>query len=121
MDLCRNTDGLSNQDGAVSLATQLHAALDAGFTHIDAAEMYETEQFTGPAFQAYLARNTAQRQDYFITGKLWRSIPDVDAAVAQTLHYFGTDYLDMYLLHAPFLKEKGLPSSVAEVWAKMET
>jgi diketogulonate reductase-like aldo/keto reductase len=112
---------MSNQDGAVSLANQLHVALDAGFQHIDAAEMYETEQFTGPAFQAYLARTQKSRQDYYLTGKLWRSIPDVDAGVAKSLSYFGTDYLDLYLLHAPFLKEKGLPSSVAEVWAKMET
>lgn len=83
--------------------------------------MYETEQFTGPAFQAYLKEHQdASRQDYFITGKLWRSIPDVEGAVNQTLQYFGTDYLDLYLLHAPFLKEKGIEGSVADVWQQME-
>eukprot|EP00730_Choanoeca_flexa_P003177 TRINITY_DN11316_c0_g2_i2.p2 TRINITY_DN11316_c0_g2~~TRINITY_DN11316_c0_g2_i2.p2 ORF type:complete len:304 (+),score=74.61 TRINITY_DN11316_c0_g2_i2:2452-3363(+) len=116
----KNKDGVSNQNGAASLADQLHAALDAGYSHIDAAEMYETEQFTGPAFQDYLKQRGKQRGDYFITGKVLRSAPDVATAVDKTLNYFGTDYLDLYLVHAPFLKEKGIEASLKGVWQQME-
>ena len=118
--VARSAQGKSCRDESASLHDLLHAALDAGISHIDAAEMYDTEKFTGPAFQEYLAMRSRKREEFFITGKLWSSIPDVQGAMDKTLRYFQTEYLDLYLLHAPFLKERGIGSDVATVWRQLE-
>lgn len=59
--------GAAPTEGA--LASAIEAALDAGFRHIDDAEMYGHEATTGRAVRAWLARSACSRADLFITGK----------------------------------------------------
>lgn len=44
------------------------------------------------------------REQIFLTGKLWNSKhrpEDVEAALDKSLKDYGTDYLDLYLMHWP--------------------
>jgi 2,5-diketo-D-gluconate reductase A len=75
-------------------------ALEAGYRHIDTAEMYGNEQGVGEAVRA----SGLDRADVFVTSKLHngRHRPD-DArrAFDATLAELGFDYVDLFLIHWP--------------------
>src|SRR3954453_19577452 len=48
-------------------------ALEVGFRHFDCAERYRNEEAVGDAIQAALGAGTIQREDVFITTKLWNT------------------------------------------------
>ena len=88
--------------GGDALATCLHSALGAGVLHIDEAEMYKNEDATGEAFQGWIAKGN-RREAVFLTSKLLDGVSGgIEARCRQTLAALGVDYLDLYLLHAPF-------------------
>jgi 2,5-diketo-D-gluconate reductase A len=76
------------------------SALEAGYRHIDTAEMYGNEKEVGEA----IANFDIDRADVFVTSKLNNSfhIPD-DARQAfdETLTALGFDYVDLFLIHWP--------------------
>ena len=76
------------------------AALEAGYRHIDTAEMYGNEKEVGEAF----AKSGLGRDDVFLTSKLnnGKHRPD-DARQAfdATLDALGVDYIDLFLIHWP--------------------
>jgi 2,5-diketo-D-gluconate reductase A len=75
-------------------------ALEAGYRHIDTAEMYGNEQGVGAAIRA----SGLDRADVYITSKLNNGFhrPDVArTAFARTLTELGTDYVDLFLIHWP--------------------
>ncbi len=75
-------------------------AIDLGFTHIDGAEMYghgHTEELIGRAIRG------RYREKLFITSKVWKddlSYDNVICACEKSLKRVGTDYFDLYLVHA---------------------
>jgi len=78
----------------------LHA-LKVGYRHIDTAHAYENEDACGKAIKD----SGLKREEVFITTKLPSHIKTYD----ETLKYFkeslenlGTDYIDLYLIHAPW-------------------
>jgi 2,5-diketo-D-gluconate reductase A len=75
-------------------------ALDAGYRHIDTAQMYRNEAGVGEA----LARSGLARDEVFITTKLnnGNHLPD-DArrSFDESLKALGTDYVDLFLIHWP--------------------
>jgi 2,5-diketo-D-gluconate reductase A len=75
-------------------------ALQAGYRHIDTAEMYGNEKEVGAA----IAKSGLDRADLFVTSKLSNDahLPD-DARVAfdLSLEELGLDYLDLFLIHWP--------------------
>lgn len=74
------------------------AALRFGYTHIDTASAYENHTFIAKA----LKNSDIERENLFITSKLWLSqMDDPIAACKQTLKELETDYLDLYLIHWP--------------------
>lgn len=78
----------------------LTAALEIGYRHIDTAEMYKNEKAIGDA----LENSSIDRQELFITSKVWPSHFDYDQTIKvchDSLKRLGTDYLDLYLLHWP--------------------
>jgi 2,5-diketo-D-gluconate reductase A len=81
-------------------AEAVTTALEAGYRHIDTAEMYRNERGVGEAIRA----SGVNRDDLFITSKLsnGRHRPD-DARKAfdQTLSELGSGYVDMFLIHWP--------------------
>ncbi len=76
------------------------AALQAGYRHIDTAEMYGNEQQVGEA----IGQSGLGRADVFVTSKLSNAahLPD-DARKAfdQSLDALGFDYIDLFLIHWP--------------------
>lgn len=76
------------------------AALEAGFTHFDTAQIYQNEAALGRALQSAGAR----REDLFLTTKVW-----VDnyqpgrfaASVAESLDKLRAEQVDLLLLHWP--------------------
>jgi 2,5-diketo-D-gluconate reductase A len=75
-------------------------ALDAGYRHIDTAEMYGNEKGVGDAVRA----SGIDRGDVFITSKLNNSFHEPDEArkaFAKSLTELGSDYVDLFLIHWP--------------------
>ena len=77
------------------------AALEAGYTHIDTGRAYGNEQEGGEA----LKEVGGNREDVFITTKLRRvhaiGFDEVLEHCQKSLQYLDTDYIDLYLVHAP--------------------
>ena len=85
-------------------------ALEAGFRHFDCAERYRNEREVGEALQAGLATGGIAREDIFVTTKLWNSNhrPErVKPAFEASLDRLGLNYLDLYLIHTPFVFQPG--------------
>jgi len=75
-------------------------ALEAGYRHIDTAEMYGNEQGVGEAIRA---RGLA-RSDVYVTSKLnngFHRPDDARRAFDATLESLGFDYVDLFLIHWP--------------------
>lgn len=76
-------------------------ALQAGYRHVDTAYAYHNEQSVGEAIRdSGLSRN-----EVFITTKLPAEIKSYDGAMQyfqSSLKNLGTDYIDLYLIHAPW-------------------
>jgi 2,5-diketo-D-gluconate reductase A len=79
-------------------AEAVTAALEAGYRHIDTAEMYGNEKGVGEAVRA------SGLSDVFLTSKLNNSFhraDDARRAFDGTLTALGVDTLDLFLIHWP--------------------
>ena len=75
-------------------------ALEAGYRHIDTAEMYGNEREVGEAIR----RSGIDRGDIFVTSKLNNSFHEPDdarRAFEGTLEALGFDHVDLFLIHWP--------------------
>jgi 2,5-diketo-D-gluconate reductase A len=75
-------------------------ALEAGYRHIDTAEMYGNEEGVGRAVRAA----GLDRADVYITSKLnngFHRPDDARQAFERTLEALGDDYVDLFLIHWP--------------------
>jgi diketogulonate reductase-like aldo/keto reductase len=78
----------------------VRTALEVGYRHIDTAQVYGNEEAVGRA----LADSEVDRDDVFLTTKVWkdRARPDeVAASTKESLQRLGTDRVDLLLLHWP--------------------
>jgi len=85
-------------------------ALEAGFRHFDCAERYRNETEVGEALKAGLAAQGLDRENIFVTTKLWNTNhrPErVEPAFEESLKRLQLDYLDLYLIHTPFAFQPG--------------
>lgn len=76
-------------------------ALKAGYKHIDTAFAYRNEESVGRAIKD----SKIDRKSIFVTSKLPADIKNYDDARAcflKSLKNLGLDYLDLYLIHAPW-------------------
>ncbi len=76
-------------------------ALKHGYRHIDTAAAYRNEESVGRAVKDSLI----PREEIFITSKLESHIKNYEEALQafdQTLAKLGLEYLDLYLIHAPW-------------------
>ena len=75
-------------------------ALELGYRHVDTAEYYDNHRAVG----AGLDRADIDRDDLFLTTKVWRSnlrADDVRRVVEQSLEELGVAYVDLLLIHWP--------------------
>ena len=75
-------------------------AIQAGYRHIDTAEMYGNEQEVGEAIR----RSGVDRGEVFVTSKLSNEAhrpDDARRAFDDSLKALGVDYLDLFLIHWP--------------------
>ena len=110
-------------------------AMESGFSAIDTANqlIHYQEALVGEALQV-LAKKGIKRDSLFLQTKFtsvdgqggrtpYDASADLTTQVRQSfdssLTHLGTDYLDSYVLHAPF-QRRGLGAADWEVWAVME-
>lgn len=95
-----------------------HAIIN-GYRSIDAALVYANEEMVGQGIQEGIAAAGIQREDLFITSKLWLNHygkDNVQEGYETSLSNLGLDYLDLYLIHWPGTNE----SLMLETWEGME-
>jgi 2,5-diketo-D-gluconate reductase A len=76
------------------------AAFEAGYRHIDTAQMYQNEKGVGDALRS----SGLAREDVYVTTKLnngFHRPDDARRAFDQSLAYLGTDHVDLFLIHWP--------------------
>jgi diketogulonate reductase-like aldo/keto reductase len=86
------------------------SALEVGFRHLDCAERYRNEEAVGRAMQQVFKAGQIQREDVFVTTKLWNSNhrPErVLPAFEASLRRLQVDTVDCYLIHTPFAFKPG--------------
>ncbi|MBE9060378.1 aldo/keto reductase [cf. Phormidesmis sp. LEGE 11477] len=79
-------------------------ALKVGYTHVDAAWIYQNEQEVGEGISEAMKAGVIARESLFVTSKLWNSFhqPEaVEKGCQESLNALGLDYLDLYLMHWP--------------------
>jgi 2,5-diketo-D-gluconate reductase A len=72
-------------------------ALEAGYRHIDTAQVYGNEESVGRA----LRESGVRREEVFITTKFYPANQDPVAAAEQSLRRLGVEQVDLYLVHWP--------------------
>ena len=76
-------------------------ALASGYRQVDTARVYENEESVGRAVRD----SGISRSDLFVATKLPAEIKDHDEALASfetTMEAIGLDYVDLYMIHAPW-------------------
>lgn len=99
---------ISNDDAEAAICS----AITAGYRHIDTASGYGNEETVGAGLRKGLNAHGLSRADIFVTAKLWPGNPawgEAPKTGAQTieecnasLSRLGLDYVDLYLIHAPY-------------------
>ena len=77
------------------------AALSAGYRHIDTARAYGNEASVAEAIRD----SGIPREEIYLTTKLPAEVKDYEGAKASfetTMDALGVDYIDLYLIHAPW-------------------
>ncbi|KAI8994197.1 Aldo/keto reductase [Trametes punicea] len=71
-------------------------AIEAGFSHIDTAQWYKTEDSVGRAIH----ESALDRSELFITTK-WSGGTSISEAIHNSLDQLGLKQVDLYLIHNP--------------------
>jgi 2,5-diketo-D-gluconate reductase B len=90
------TYGMSDEQ----LRKIIPGAIQAGFRHIDTAQLYNNESGIGEAWR----RSGVLRSQFFITTKVWVANygdGSFESSVNDSLRRLRTDYIDLLLLHWP--------------------
>ena len=101
------------QDTVEAVAT----ALQAGYRHIDTAEMYGNEKEVGAA----IAKSGLDRADVVVTSKPnngFHRPDDARLAFGESLDALGFDYLDLFLIHWPLPTRYG--GDYVSTWRTLE-
>lgn len=79
-------------------------AVAAGYRLIDTAAVYQNEAGTGEGIRAALSETGLNREDLFVTSKVWNyglTYEQTIAAYERSIRLLGLDYLDLFLIHWP--------------------
>jgi 2,5-diketo-D-gluconate reductase A len=98
-------------------AAAVSTALEAGYRHIDTAQMYRNEAGVGEA----IAKSGLDRAEVFVTSKLGNDAHEPDdarEAFDATLKALGFDYIDLFLIHWPLPGRYG--GDFTSTWKTLE-
>ena len=101
-----------------SVVNAIRLAIGKGYRHIDTARKYGNEKGVGKGLKFSLGEHGLEREDIFITTKLWIDSFQYDKALKafnRSLNNLGLNYVDLYLLHWPE------PTYRKEAWKALET
>lgn len=102
------------------LVQQIKYALTLpGTVHIDAAEIYRTYPEVGEA----LKESKKPRDEIFVTDKYSTSLKVTENPIAgleTSLRKLNLDYVDLYLLHSPFVSVEKNGFTLEEAWKQLE-
>jgi hypothetical protein len=104
-----------------SVQKTVKTALEAGYTHIDTADIYGNEAEIGEAIE----ESGIERKNLYLTTKVWnsnRSAEGVKHSVEQSLKKLKANYLDLLLIHWPANEKQfdNWKEINAETWKAME-
>ncbi|KAK2777124.1 NAD/NADP-dependent indole-3-acetaldehyde reductase [Colletotrichum kahawae] len=88
-------------------------AIQAGFRHLDGAEVYGNEIEMGLAIKT----SGVPREELYVATKLW-DMTNPKASFELSLRRLGLEFVDLYLIHAPFNARSDVELQCA--WAHME-
>lgn len=90
-------------------------AIKAGYYHLDGAEVYGNERELGDA----IAQAGVPREKLFVTTKIsGTKVQNTQAAFDLSLKKLGLEYVDQYLIHAPYFAKT--ESDLQQKWADLE-
>ncbi|CAB4252226.1 similar to Saccharomyces cerevisiae YDL124W NADPH-dependent alpha-keto amide reductase [Maudiozyma barnettii] len=102
------------------LVSQIEKALTLpGIVHIDAAEVYRTYPEVGKA----LSQSKKPRDEIFITDKYSTQLKVTENPIVgldTSLERLNIDYVDLYLLHSPFVSIEKNGFTLEDAWRQME-
>ncbi|KAI0125012.1 aldehyde reductase 1 [Xylariales sp. AK1849] len=90
-------------------------AIKNGYYHLDGAEVYGNEEELGAAIKA---AGVPREKLYVVTKLSGTKKQDIQTAFTASLSKLGLEYVDLYLVHAPFLADT--PEELQSVWAEIE-
>lgn len=89
----------------------IRTAISIGYRHFDCAAIYANEKEIGQAFGDAIHAGDIQREELWITSKLWNSSHGkerVRPAFEKSVADLQLDYLDLYLIHWPVAMQPGV-------------
>ncbi|MCA9734284.1 aldo/keto reductase [candidate division KSB1 bacterium] len=96
----------------------VHQAIRSGYRHVDTAEGYSNENGVGSGIKTAIEEMGISREEIFVTTKLfpgneaWGQPFKTYESTIESLHTslarLQLDYVDLYLIHAPFAKTQRL-------------
>ena len=101
-------------------------AIQTGYRHIDTAAVYRNETAVGKGIRQAMKSEGLSREDLFVTTKLWpgnttwkqeaKNFQTTQDALQTSLDKLRLEYVDLYLIHAPFNPDLRL-----ETWRALVT
>ena len=110
--------GVFKVEEGAELVNAVKTAIIHGYRSVDTAAIYGNEVGVGQGVREAIAATDIEREDLFITSKVWNSELGYDKTIAayeESLTKLGLDYLDLYLIHWP------VAGKYKEAWRALET
>lgn len=98
-------------------------AIETGYRLIDTAALYRNEKEVGIAIKKCIESGIVQRQDLFITSKAPFFNPGYQETIDgyyKSLENLQMEYLDLYLLHHPFMQYANFQEHIARSYDALE-
>ncbi len=89
--------GVWQMDEGAETENAVEWALEAGYRHVDTAQLYRNERSVGAAIR----RSGIPREEIFVTTKWLPTVRSAGPALEQSLERLGMAYVDLYLIHWP--------------------